>query len=131
MVKLTKHKVCKGSTTGFRGRNQRFHPYSIRGSRGISTLLKAIMVSFFFFNQVSIIPMRPSPRGKAGNLKPHGNWYVDLLRDEITQVYYKYYKGESSRVFEAVRGCARLPKPPQGAALMSVRECRTRISQIA
>ena len=90
MVELTKHKVCKGSTTGFRGRNQRFHPYLFRGSRGISTLLKAIMVLFFFSTRFptasEFSQCTPVQEKKTGNLKPHGNWYVDLLRDEITQV---------------------------------------------
>ena len=38
MAELNKHKVCRGpTTTAFRGRGQRYHPYSMRGSRsGIS-----------------------------------------------------------------------------------------------
>ena len=35
MAKLNKHQVCRGpTTTGFRGRGQRYHLYSMRGPQG-------------------------------------------------------------------------------------------------
>ena len=83
MAELTKHKVCKGSSTGFRGRPQRFHPYSMRGSRGISSRARSHRGYVFQpgFQQRQNFLNAPQSERKASIPKLARHWYVDLLHD--------------------------------------------------
>ena len=83
MAELTKHKVCKGSSTGFRGCPQRFHPYSIRGSAGISSRARSHRGYVFQpgFQQRQNFPNAPQSERKASIPKLARHWYVDLLHD--------------------------------------------------
>ena len=66
MAELTKHKVCKGSTTGFRGRNQRSIRIRSEGHEEFLPVFEAIVVMVFnqVSNSVKIFPLRPSPSEK-------------------------------------------------------------------
>ena len=83
MAELNKHKVCRGpTTTGFQGRGQRYHPYSVRGSRGGASRGRNFRSQGAHHQlQRQNFQHAPQPERKTINQKPNRNWYVDLLTD--------------------------------------------------